>query len=1036
MRKRDPLARLDVLVTGQLIRMSLRRELARTGCSHANVHFLTLHDLARELSQPRAQENKLKPLSDVTRGPLMLRAVELAGPLQYFSELAAREGFRTAAQRTLDELRGAGITAEDLRKAAGKMRPLRLEILHKKLLDLAAIWSALNTLMSEHRYADQITLLELACKSDDIGNTPLIIYGIDELTALEMRFASSLIEKRPASVYLPYRNTPSFAWVKPLFEFFQSAGFSPLTLHSPDPNTPSSRDRIQRGLFDDNFSDENPSPANDSSFLVLSAPTRDREAEEIIRETLYSPLAETCPHRRIGILLRQSDPYVNLLRDEMSNAGIEGYFHKCRTLGETSVGRAFRSLSSLLDEKFRRADVMEFLLSSPVKWPSELGDFSALPPAALWNQFSLLAGVTSGADFWSDGLRRLKNKFLLEQERAEEDEETVAVHAEHIARLEDMQNYAEYLFSRLREVNRFSTWLKKTDALWSLFANLVETDEESAALQDELARAEELDDFGVPPRGENFSSFIHTVLATPAAREGRFQVHEPTVATFREAQGVCFDEIFIPGIVEKEVPRPVYQDPLLSDEDRELLENMIGGRDKPSIPRHKRLRERETFAFHCAINSAKRRIAASYPRRDTAGSRDRLPSVYLLKIIEATTGRFTDYAAFDRFFAEDNAGRRLPAGRLHENKMARAATPFQFHIARLAEALRAHSILPAADMLHDHPFLAHGLIAEKRRFHEREFTQYDGLIERDDLRRRLSSLLGVKPFSPTRMETYATCPFRYFAQHLLELNPVEEPLDVAPITPLARGSLVHKILEHFYRDEDAAGRIPLKAGAEKRLAVAAEREFARFARENVTGPALLWRIEQKKILGYLLDFIAQEIEAPTRFVPKHFEYRFEFAWASDPPLVFRGQMDRVDISDDGYMLVWDYKTGSPKPGMKSGSLLGGRALQLPIYRLAAEAAFGYQAENAAYRYLADKAQGKIIEYTTAHWQKGHDAFAQSIRTIAAGITRGKYYPFPESARTCESCPVKTACGAGRLTYKWESAQDSTEAFRAMREEAV
>ncbi|MDD5088477.1 MAG: hypothetical protein PHI18_06740, partial [bacterium] len=68
-RKADPLAELDVVVSGKLARLSLRRDLAREGGSHANVRFWTLGELARAAAEPVLRERKLRMLADVAFGP-------------------------------------------------------------------------------------------------------------------------------------------------------------------------------------------------------------------------------------------------------------------------------------------------------------------------------------------------------------------------------------------------------------------------------------------------------------------------------------------------------------------------------------------------------------------------------------------------------------------------------------------------------------------------------------------------------------------------------------------------------------------------------------------------------------------------------------------------------------------------------------------------------------------------------------------------------------------------------------------------------
>jgi RecB family exonuclease len=998
-RERDALAPLDVIVTGQLARLALRRELARAGCSHANVRFLTLHDLAEREVAPRVRQEKLRLLSDVARGPLMLRAIELASPLLYFGALSTREGFRNALWRTLDELRGAAVTGEMLARAASR-RSIQGTLIADKLHDLAGILLQLERLMQEHRYLDSVRVLQLACEVESDNLVPLIFYGPDEMSSLERQFVEKLA-RRPITVYLPYREEETFLWVKPLFSALTKMGFAPEFL---------------------------PEASSAPDIFLVSAPTRERESEEIARELLFPESGQACGPR-IGILVRDGDPYVPLLRAELTRANVRGYIHQCHTLGETAAGRAFGLLCALLDEQFARADVTEFLLSSPVRWPEAMAEENrTTPPVALWNQLTLLAGITAGAERWSDGLRRLQNRLDYERRAAEEGDESGGPSAAQAAAVESLRRYLELFTGRIREVNRARRWREKTEALWKLFDEFVETDHESAVLRQELERAHEFDALGVAPTLENMRSLVKTILNRPAEREGRFQAHEPTVATFAEAQSVLFDDAFIPGLVEREVPRPVPQDPLLLDDERESLERWLNLAER-TIPRRGDRRLRERFAFHNALTCAKRRVTLSYPRQESGG-RERLPSSYLLDVVEALTGKTADYEALAQFVSSDPRARRISAGRLRTVR-GEATTPFARTLARLARALQTNSTAPIADLLQDHPFLLRAAAAEEARYHCAEFTFYDGLIERPALQERLAAEIAERPLSPTRMEHYAECPFRYFGLHVLELSSIDEPEEPTRVTPLESGLLVHEILEEFFREAEAEGRLPLKRESEERLLTLARRSLARFERNHVTGPALLWQLEQRRILRMLTRFFERETADDSGFIPRYFEREFTCDYTDGVQVSFRGKMDRVDISPEGSARVVDYKTGKVRPGMKNGSLGGGRALQLAVYRLAAARALNLRAAAAAYYFLGDAGRD-TISYTEKDWEAGCEVFARTAATILDGVRGGRFYPYPE-ARKCDGCPVRTACGTGRLTFKWRRPQLAAADYLAMRE---
>ena len=51
-------------------------------------------------------------------------------------------------------------------------------------------------------------------------------------------------------------------------------------------------------------------------------------------------------------------------------------------------------------------------------------------------------------------------------------------------------------------------------------------------------------------------------------------------------------------------------------------------------------------------------------------------------------------------------------------------------------------------------------------------------------------------YSVSQLETYGECPFRYFSDRVLNLNPTEE--EETGLTSMEKGSLAHEILFEFY----------------------------------------------------------------------------------------------------------------------------------------------------------------------------------------------------------------------------------------------
>src|SRR6202166_1862744 len=62
----------------------------------------------------------------------------------------------------------------------------------------------------------------------------------------------------------------------------------------------------------------------------------------------------------------------------------------------------------------------------------------------------------------------------------------------------------------------------------------------------------------------------------------------------------------------------------------------------------------------------------------------------------------------------------------------------------------------------------------------------------------LRQLFGPeKVFSPTALEDYVTCPFRFFLKNVLRLEPLEEPKEGIEVT--RRGQAFHRALARLHR---------------------------------------------------------------------------------------------------------------------------------------------------------------------------------------------------------------------------------------------
>jgi len=243
--------------------------------------------------------------------------------------------------------------------------------------------------------------------------------------------------------------------------------------------------------------------------------------------------------------------------------------------------------------------------------------------------------------------------------------------------------------------------------------------------------------------------------------------------------------------------------------------------------------------------------------------------------------------------------------------------------------------------------------------------------------------------SPSRVSSFTSCPMQF---RFSSIEKLPEPPGVAT----TKGSIVHRALELLFVRR-AAARTP------EALAI----DMATALEEYRTDP---------DYVGLRLD-----VDAATKFdrdchalIDKYFamedpttvrEIGLEL-WMEAPVghLTLRGIIDRLELDDDGELVVTDYKTGrAPSGNFEQKSLAG-----VHFYSFLCEALFGKRPAKIRLMYLAS---GETIETVPS---------AQSVKFITTrttavwsaverACTTGDFRP--RQSKLCDWCSFKQWCPA-------------------------
>jgi ATP-dependent helicase/DNAse subunit B len=250
---------------------------------------------------------------------------------------------------------------------------------------------------------------------------------------------------------------------------------------------------------------------------------------------------------------------------------------------------------------------------------------------------------------------------------------------------------------------------------------------------------------------------------------------------------------------------------------------------------------------------------------------------------------------------------------------------------------------------------------------------------------------------------------------------VEEVSDELP--PAERGLILHSVMERFYQalPPEFGGKVTeanLKSSREY-LSPVLEDVFSAQEEKGLPIPDLLWEREKRLMEQYIWNAIRFFATAPpwnrTGMQPDAFEFSFGMENEShdalsiqldDKTLKLRGRADRLDLNRAGEFTVVDYKTSG---GKKVKDFYSGRALQLPLYALAAKEklkAYEQPLHLSYYSFKKGKEDGKV-SLDEEKYESLHTRTLELVDQALFQITSGIFHP---TAGECNAyCPFKHMC---------------------------
>jgi ATP-dependent helicase/nuclease subunit B len=1026
-----PLAAVTIIIENTMLRSYLRQRLAFSESGHINLKIVTVSRFAEGFALEhliRQGRNRIPAFGD----RILSKTIAESSAGQYFRPVAYSSGFAESLQRVFREFHQAGITPDHLRNATSRIHGRASE----KLADLEVMFRRYESARRNFYTPDDIVASVDQIELDQLNEsttTPVFIYGVWSPTGIQRRMFERMIAAGlELRFFLPETESDADQAHVEIRNWIDQYGIEPERV-DPTDSEASSLTHLQRNLFRDSGE---PGPV-DETVRLLSAPDAPREVREAAR-TCLKWAEEGIPFHKIAVVYRHQEPYRTLIDQIFTRAGIVTYLHSGRPLISEPSGQRVNSLLHLIGSEMPRSALMEFVTETvlPEETANRYGDDETPVQPAIWDGLSREAGIVQGKDQWLHRLDLLiasKREFIDPDEEVDEDDP----HEAGIREIERLRSFVLDLAEKLEPVHDEANW---SDHL-TYFRELVSTYISGIEpLLDQMGELEQLNQITERVSFERFREtvrhWLHRQDSSALGREpgslrsgrqfGREGVNVFDIGSLRHVRA---DAVLVLGVAERQFPPPPRQDPLLLDRERAQL-NALGNWH---LQMRSQRSEEEALTFAMAIHAARNRVQISYSRSEAGSTRSYLPSHFFRAVASTVTGQNVEAGEIDTLTPD--LFTRVPAGSFQPPDGTIALDDHEYDRILLEQdpglGLRVTG--------QHRPGILRGRRADQSRRTSRELTEFDGNVERD-LARSITGAagLGNRAISPSRLETFATCPFRFFLKYVLRLEKVEEPEALERIDALNRGSLIHEILELFLQDLREKGQRPDPAYRDAHLARL--REIAnsaceRMASTGLVGYPVMWEFDQITIIEDLEEWYDREAVdlASTDLHPETFELRFGWArrkgeggkGSRDKPyrllftggeLSFQGRVDRVDLMPDrSAFRITDYKTGR-SGNYRPETFDGGRSLQLPIYLLATSDLLGipWTSSEAQYFFPTRRGDYRRIGMSGRWLAENQDDLVTLLRGISQSIGSGLFPQVPKigSRENCRYCDYKELCPVG------------------------
>lgn len=1033
----DRLAPATVVVPSNYVGLGARRVLARRR-GIAAVNFVTPYRLAEMLAAAVTAESGRRPVSK----PVLAARVR--------SILRAEPGYFTGVQSHPTTERSLVSAHRELSEVPDPSLD-RLAAASARAKDVVRIHRAVKEGLAD-RFHDEQDLIRYAVEAlargappVDLG--PVIVFLPQRLTAGQARLLNAVAERTTLTVIAGKTGeADADAAVKNSLARLDLAS-NPAAVFDAAPAPPP----------DDIFKT---AAGAVGGVRALSVSDPDDEVRHAVRAVVDAVRAGASLGR-CAIVYGSADPYARLVGDALDSAGIEWYGAAVRTAETSLLGRSLLAMLALGDNDLARRDMTAWLASGAVRTDGRWAPAAAWERAARAAGVTAGDQWTSRLGRHADELETEADELADDEDRAEWAErkrrraDEARALAAFVQKLRtDLSAGAEA--SSWRRLSRWCRGLIRGYLGGPELRRSWPDEEQRHAREVETAvdRLGELDGIDDQPSADAFRQALRTELTPASSRRGRFGAGV-LVGPVGLGLGIDLDLAVVCGMAEGVFPARRRDDALLPDRERALAGPDLPRRSDPGDD-HRALRAVMAGARAKLLLYPRGDLRRSAPLTPSRWLLDAAETIDGRRPGTDDLGRESgDWLAEVPSFVAGLRRTAFPA-HIQEYDMRALLDHHDRHRGRFRSGAggggeagwKSGRAGWGIDTVRQRIELRRGIDLRLGRGSSR-LTRFDGNLAAGDRRGAVlpDPAADGSAVSATRLEKWAECPHAYFVRHVLGVDAVEDPEADYRISALTRGHLVHHVLKRWFDEMAETGALvgpgePWPPGARRQLLEIGAEVCDEYQARGLTGRPLYWRLDRRRLLEDLATFIdrdntmraggggkagAQSAQATAgrgKAGPrsaqaagtgaKSAQRAAELGFGqpgSDRDAVtigigggriirLRGSIDRVDATDDGGLVVIDYKTGSDnnrsyKDLSPENPSSEGRRLQLVLYAEAIRAIEGRGGDPVRADYWFVSAKGGFRTRGYEVTDQVRDRVLETVGAVLDGIAAGLYPSHPE-----------------------------------------